>query len=164
MLRYFLISLMLFGSIVFNLSAYELAIASMFRNEASYLKEWIEYHRMVGVSHFWLYNDNSTDNWKEILQPYIDVGLVEVFDWPTPHGIAYFHRQVEAFRDAVQLARGNTAWLALIDIDEFLLPMQNRSVPECLNSHFSHASAVYVNWRNFGTGSTYVPKGEPILF
>jgi len=164
MIHFFLIILIFVLSTVFNLSAYELAIGSMFRNEAPYLKEWIEYHKMVGVSHFWLYNDNSTDNWSEVLQPYIDAGLVEVFDWPTPPGTAYFHRQVEAFRDAVQHARGNTTWLALIDIDEFLLPMQNRSVPECLNSYFSHASAIYVNWRNFGTGGVYLPQGEPILF
>lgn len=164
MLRFFLIALTFVMSAVFNLSASELAIGSMFRNEAPYLKEWIEYHKMVGVSHFWLYNDNSTDNWSEVLQPYVDAGLVEVLDWPTPPGGAYNHRQVEAFRDAIQHARGNVAWLALIDIDEFLLPMLNRSVSECLNAHFSHASAIYVNWRNFGTGGVYLPKGQPILF
>ncbi len=63
-----------------QLIGYELGIASQFRDEAPYLKEWVEYHRMVGVDHFWLYNNSSIDNWEEVLQPYIDEGLVEVFD------------------------------------------------------------------------------------
>ncbi len=147
-----------------NLSAYELAISSMFRNEAPYLKEWIEYHRMAGVEHFWLYNDNSTDHWQEVLQPYIDSGLVEVTYWPTPVGTSWVTNQVDSFRDAIKRAQGNTQWVALIDIDEFLVPMKGRSIPECLKNYFSNASAVYVNWRNFGTGGVYVPQGEPLLF
>lgn len=35
---------------------YELAIATIFKNNAPFLKEWIEYHRMQGVKHFYLYN------------------------------------------------------------------------------------------------------------
>ena len=31
---------------------YEFAICTIFKNNASYLKEWIEFHRMMGVEHF----------------------------------------------------------------------------------------------------------------
>ena len=34
------------------LLSYELAIVAIFRDEAFYLKEWIEYHRMAGVDRF----------------------------------------------------------------------------------------------------------------
>ena len=44
---------------------YELGIVAIFRNEAKNLREWIEYHRLAGVEHFWLYNHGSTDNWNE---------------------------------------------------------------------------------------------------
>ncbi|MES2200318.1 MAG: glycosyltransferase family 92 protein [Chlamydiota bacterium] len=164
MFRVFFAVLALLGGIASNLSAYELAIGSMFRNEAPYLKEWVEYHFAAGVEHFWLYNDNSTDNWQEVLQPYIESGIVEVTYWPTPPGSYYTPTQVEAFKDAIKQAQGNTTWVALIDIDEFLVPMQGRSIPRCLNKYFSNASAIYVNWRNFGTGGVYIPQGEPILF
>jgi hypothetical protein len=156
--------LWLIGSLASSLSAYELAIATMFRNEAPYLKEWIEYHRMAGVEHFWLYNDKSTDNWQEVLQPYIEQGIVDVTYWPSPPGPSYTSTQVEAFKDGIKRARGNTKWIALIDIDEFLLPMQDRNIPECLENHFAGVSAIYVNWHNFGTGGVYIPQGEPILF
>ncbi len=60
---------------------YELGAACIFKDCASLLKEWIEYHRMVGVEHFWLYNNSSTDNYAEILKPYIKEGIIELFDW-----------------------------------------------------------------------------------
>lgn len=143
---------------------YELSIASIFRDEAPYFKEWIEYHRMVGVEHFWLYNDTSTDNWQEVLKPYIDEGIVEVIDWPVPNPWVYVCYQFESERDALKRAKGKSKWLALIDIDEFILPMEDKNIPECLTNHFSEASGVYMNWLNFGTGGVFLPLDEPVLF
>ena len=37
---------------------------------------------MVGFSKLVLYNDGSTDNYKEILRPHIDAGYVELIEWP----------------------------------------------------------------------------------
>ncbi len=48
---------------------YSITICGIFKNEASYLKEWIEYHEMIGIEHFYLYNNNSDDNYRDILQP-----------------------------------------------------------------------------------------------
>ena len=41
---------------------YNLSICAIFKNEAKYLKEWIEYHRIFGVDHFYLYNIGSRDS------------------------------------------------------------------------------------------------------
>ena len=61
---------------------YYLSIATIFRNEAPYLKEWIEYHLMMGVDHFYLYNNMSEDNYLEVLNPYIEHDIVTLVDWP----------------------------------------------------------------------------------
>ena len=45
---------------------YEVAICLIFKNEAAYLKEWIEYHRLLGVERFYFYDNESNDNTKEI--------------------------------------------------------------------------------------------------
>lgn len=161
-MKFILLYCLLFGSLVQNLVAHELAIVSMFRNTAPYLKEWVEYHHMIGVDHFWLYNDASTDNWEEVLRPYIKKGIVEVFYWPAGKP-DWVPRQMEAFRDGIRRGVGTTKWVALIDQDEFILPMQDRSITECLKKHFSKAPAVYVNWRNFGTNGICVPRGLPLL-
>lgn len=152
--------LLLFSS----LCGYELSVAAIFKNEGPYLKEWIEYHRMVGVEHFWLYNDQSEDEGLSILQPYIQEGVVEVIDWPVSDLAAFIARQNEAYSDALKKAKGKTAWLALIDLDEFMLPMRDRTITECLYTRFPHAAAVFMNWRLFGTGGVTTTQGEPILF
>lgn len=46
------------------------------RNEAPYLHEWIEYHRMIGFEAFLLMNDNSTDDTQCILDAYAEKGIV----------------------------------------------------------------------------------------
>ena len=36
---------------------YYCSICAIFRDEGTYLKEWIEYHRIIGIDHFYLYNN-----------------------------------------------------------------------------------------------------------
>lgn len=144
--------------------SYELGVITLFRNEARYLKEWIEYHRMLGVDHFLLYNDRSTDNWEEVLKPYIDAKLVEVIPWYKPEATPLFPTwQVNAYKDGFARSKENTKWLAFIDIDEFIVPKKNATILECLNEFFPSASGVYMCWRNFGTSGAYVDPGKPIL-
>ncbi len=142
---------------------FQLSVATMFRDEAPRFVEWIEYHRMVGVEHFWLYNDRSTDNYAEVLKPYIEDGTVEVFNWVPSSNVSYISNQVSVCRDALKKAKNSTEWFAFIDIDEFLLPVQEKTVTECLNKHFSQAAGIYVNWHHFGTGGIFLKDGESML-
>lgn len=64
---------------------YRISLCLIFKNEAPFLKEWLDYHLTVGIDHFYLYNNNSDDNFKDILQPYIEKGLVTLVDWPYEH-------------------------------------------------------------------------------
>ncbi len=41
---------------------HEFAIAAIVKNEGRYLREWIEFHRLVGCTKFYIYDNNSTDN------------------------------------------------------------------------------------------------------
>jgi hypothetical protein len=144
-----------------------LGIVTMLRNEGPYLVEWIEYHRLVGVSRFWLYDNGSTDDGLRRLQPYIAKGVVELTPWPTvdnpPRRRERIIRQLNAAKDGFRKARGKVEWVTHLDVDEFLLPMQEHDVPSCLKKHFSEASGVYVNWRMFGTSGVTVPLGDPLL-
>ena len=59
-----------------------LTIATMMKNERRWLREWIEFNTMMGADHFILYDNGSEDLPLEILQPYIDKGLVTFIPWP----------------------------------------------------------------------------------
>src|SRR5262249_44733634 len=77
-------------------------------------EEWLTFHQGIGVTHFFLYNNFSTDPFREVLAPWIARGLVSLFDWPVPTG------QVAAYRHCVRRAWSDCRWIAFIDIDEFL--------------------------------------------
>lgn len=151
----YIFACLLFVSSIFG-SDYTLSVCAIFQNEAPYMKEWIEYHKIQGVEHFWLYNNNSSDEYLEVLDPYIKSGSVELIDWPhTPETNDWkqfsFTIQPGAYRDGLERARNVSKWLALIDIDEFLVPLKDKSIVCCLEERFKDEKGLYIRWLTFGT-------------
>ncbi len=125
---------------------YNISICGIFKNEASFLREWITYHEIIGVEHFWLYNNNSSDNYQEILQPFIDRGLVTLIDWPYDQG------QISAYHDFYEHYRHQTQWYTFLDIDEFFVPKYEMSLLDWLkHSGLDRFPALLIYWRMFGT-------------
>ena len=58
-----------------------LTACTIYRDDAAYLAEWIEFHRLVGVERFFLYDNGSTDHHREVLAGYVAEGLVTVQEW-----------------------------------------------------------------------------------
>ena len=75
---------------------YELGLAAIIKNEAPYIVEWIEYYKLLGVEKFWLYSNNSSDNIKEVLAPYISDGCVKL------RYLGGEKRQHDAYNDAIE--------------------------------------------------------------
>ncbi len=150
----------------FSLSAsdefkYKLSIGTIFRDEAPYLREWIEYHRMLGVEHFYLVNHLSKDNYKKVLQPYIDAGIVDLMQCHTEIGEkSWFSIQVGANCEIISHAVDETYWLAIVDTDEFLVPMQEDNLITFLEEYDDFAGLV-INWQMFGTSQVErIKSGE----
>ena len=124
---------------------YKVVICAIFKNEAPYLREWIEFHRIVGVEHFYLYNNNSTDNYLEILAPYINAGLIDLIDWPKQQS------QMEAYSDCVERFKVDCRWIGFIDLDEFVLPIDDDTIYDFLSRFEKTAGAVVLPWQQFGS-------------
>lgn len=143
---------------------YELAICAIFQDEDRFLDEWINHHVRHGVQHFWLYNNNSTDAYRIVLHPYIESGLVELIDWPSsPQEKEWEHFcfviQPGAYNDGINRAKHKAKWLAIIDTDEFMLPMKG-SMHDLLRK-YRKEKAIALQWACFGTSNVdYCPSGE----
>jgi hypothetical protein len=98
--------------------ATEIAIATLFYNEADYLKEWIEFHLMVGVDRFYLYDNGSTDGFQSVLDHHVRRNQVVVVPW-APF-LLKGNTQLLAFAHAACNCSPTVRWLAFVDIDEFL--------------------------------------------
>ena len=92
------------------------------KNEGPYLKEWLEFHLMTGVEHFYLYDNNSDDETIEILKGYIQRGIVSYQFWPDHPG------QLKACMHTLTNYKNDSFWIAFIDLDEFIIPVEMNSI------------------------------------
>lgn len=129
---------------------YDLCVCSIFKDEAPYLKEWIEYNKLIGVQHFYLINNDSTDNYLDVLSPYIDSDEVTLVNWSGGHGDWCYKVQGPALLGGVDYFIGIAKWVAIIDIDEFIVPIEHDTLTRFLKDYEDYA-AVVVNWQNYGT-------------
>ena len=102
------------------------------KNEAPWLKEWIDYHHnILGATRFYLYNNESTDHYQKILAPYIKKGLVELIEWKSCEenkvvnppscwqaASPWDDYQAGAYNDCLKKrALRKARWVAVIDIE-----------------------------------------------
>ena len=110
-----------------NLFPYNLAVMAMMKNEEPYLKEWLDYHLLAGVNHFYIYDNESNDTTKKVLQPYIDADIVTYTPFPGKDN------QLLAYNDALQRFKFESRYMAFIDVDEFMFPKAHLSLTKFIN-------------------------------
>lgn len=156
-LLFFLLPICLWGQFIREKQnerfPYYISACAMFQQEGRFLKEWIEYHKLQGIEHFYLYNNGSTDDYLSVLAPYIESGEVELFWWPSNPNEDWTPHQKRAIRDAVERASISSFWLTILDIDEFIVPTEHGSLREFLEEHEHGCSQVLMMWRFFGTNN-----------
>jgi len=96
---------------------YKLSIGAMFKNESHSIREWIRHYIHHGVEHFYLINDNSTDNFMDQIKEYIDLNLITLFNVDEPY---YLGRQRKLYNKHILPIVKETQWLLMIDLDEYV--------------------------------------------
>jgi glycosyltransferase involved in cell wall biosynthesis len=111
---------------------------------------------MVGVQHFYIYDNESTDGLEQKLQKYIQDGIVTYIYWSGKY------QQMTVYNHAVSHFQYDTKWLAIIDGDEYIVPVKEGTlVPQILDEietmyrNYQYQSycvgGVGVQWRVYGT-------------
>ena len=117
---------------------YQVSICAIFKNEAKYLKEWIEFHRIIGVEHFYLYNNNSDDNYLDVLKTYVEQGIVDLIEWPFAQG------QISAYRHCVKNDPLPQATRMNIEV------IRRKLAPLCIFAGKSYPSAAHHHHKSGG--------------
>ena len=124
---------------------YNLSVMSIFKNETMNLKIWIEHYLWQGVEHFYLIDNDSTDDPLNILQEYIDNGIVTYYFKPEKHQQPQHYRYVfdnEGLKD-------KTKWLCICDLDEFFFGTQQKLVYTI--NEFDNYDVIYTNSFFYGS-------------
>lgn len=155
-----------------NKKKYTLSICAIFKDEAKYLKEWIEYHRLVGVDHFYLYNNGSKDIYNTVLNPYIHADIVTLVQWPDycyrslleEEGFQWsLSTQIPAYENAAKfMAIHETKWLVCLNVDEFLVPSEKDKLSEILEQYDEYP-AVILSTEFFDSSKDVLPRRKLLI-
>lgn len=126
------------------------------KDENSYLPEWISFHRLIGVEHFYVYDNESSIPVEQTLAPEISKGFVTMRKFPG-RGI-----QLPVYHECLKEFGTDSRWMAFIDDDEFLFSPNSDDIRAILEP-FEKFGGLCANWLVFGSsGHTQRPAGLQI--
>ncbi|CAN0142574.1 unnamed protein product [Ectocarpus sp. 12 AP-2014] len=128
-----------------------------------FLPEWIAYHYAIGVDEMTIYDDESNDDTVEILQPFVDAGIVTYVlertgHWQnqmTPLNLCLEEHMVRRLGD-----NDAPRWLLFHDTDEYIVPVDKSvTIAQALDKH-SSTCCVRVPRVTYGAGGhDEMPQG-----
>lgn len=125
--------------------SYYLVVVATFKNESLSLPLWIDHYLWQGVDHFYLIDNGSTDDSKNVLNEFIDQGIVTYRYLPERHAQVKHYRQI----CQEESLSTKTQWILVCDIDEFFFGV-HRPLADTLR-HMEQHPIIQSNWLMFGT-------------
>ena len=122
---------------------YFLSLCVIIKDESN-LIEFILYHWLIGVEHFYLYDNESNPSLKNILNHYIFKKICTIIYFPGK-GV-----QMNAYNHCLKTYGEKTKWLGIIDGDEYIFPKKHYSLRDFL-SEYDNYHAIGINWILYGT-------------
>lgn len=131
-----------------------LAVCAIFRDESPYLAEWLTHYELQGVERFYLYDDRSADDPEHVLRPWLDRGRV-VLERVPPRN----RRKQYAYEHCLAAHRGDSRWIAFLDIDEFAFPGAAAGTLADVLTRFEDVPGLGVNSLCYGSSDFDRPPG-----
>lgn len=129
----------------------------MFKNEKRYLQEWIDFHLLNGFEHLYMYDNGSNDNPLEIIQKYVDKGVVTYTKWEVfpPRFSAREHYWKNYYNESY--------WTAFLDIDEFLFCVDPNVKFIDKIKEYEDFPGIEVNWYCYGDSNNKNYEDKPVI-
>ncbi len=125
------------------------AIVGIVKYEGPFVEEWVAYHRLLGADHFYLYDNDGEAPLASVLRDHRE--YVTVIPWAGEHeDLPGRNKQTKAYEHS--LGRVREAWIAFIDVDEFIVLRQHVNLQEFLGGFgdIGDIGAVRLTWHLFG--------------
>jgi len=121
-------------------------------DENDYLQEWLDYHILIGVERFYIYDNGSRIPLENSLREYVTKGLVIL------HHIEGRKMQLAAYDHCLHTYGENNKWVGFIDADEFLVPKTGKDLAEFLKDYDAFGGLA-VNSLFFGSNGRKTKTG-----
>ncbi|MCD7879372.1 MAG: glycosyltransferase family 2 protein, partial [Candidatus Gastranaerophilales bacterium] len=122
-----------------------------------YIQEWIEYHKLIGFSKFYIYDNDSDDNLEETLKKYINDETVVYCKFSGKC------MQLAAYQHAIENYKNENRYMAIIDLDEFIVSPDEENLLNILKNMEEKKKdfgGLAINWCMYGSsGHKQKPRG-----
>ncbi|XP_072035967.1 uncharacterized protein [Amphiura filiformis] len=133
---------------------YFLTMCTMTKDMDRYVPHWLDYHKMMGVEHVYIYDNSRKSILARTTRKHIKSGFLTIIPWSHKHSPTktYLEVQVASENDCMWRHKHISHWMMKIDVDEFLQPLDpNRpTIPDYLkdrNLDLDHLGSVRIqNW------------------
>ena len=119
-------------------------VCSICKNENLYIKEFVEYHHLLGVNKIIIY-DNNDINGEEIIKPleyYIKKKYVDIID---VRGLSSI--QIPIYNFCYQNNKNIYDWITFLDLDEYIYIKNNETFNNFIyNESFEKCELIFLNW------------------
>jgi hypothetical protein len=125
---------------------HNLSLIAIFKNESHILKEWIEHYINEGVDNFYLIDNDSEDNYIDILKPYVDKNIVDIIVDTKKHAQNELYNKY--FLEKIKTDK----WVIVCDLDEFIYSRNGyNKISDYLDTIPENINQVYTCWKMFGS-------------
>ena len=109
----------------------EIVLTTMVKNEDNYIRQWIEYHLLIGFTKFIIYDnaksincryqsDETSSDLANVLDKYIQLGQVILVEWNCPKAIKCVTTGQYVQQNHSLLNFKSARYMAFFDIDEYI--------------------------------------------
>jgi hypothetical protein len=133
---------------------YFLSLCCIIKNE-DYLEEFLIFYMILGVEHFFLYDNESTIPLKKRLHQSIFKEKCTIIDFPGKC------KQLDAYEDCLKKTKLLSTWLIIVDADEYIFPKKCFNLREFLRDYKNY-QAIGINWIMFGSNN-HIEKQQGFL-
>ncbi len=151
-----------------------LSLATLFKDEVRFLKEWLDYNQVLGVDHFYLYDNNSKDREGvcRVLEPYVHKGIVTHLLWDYPYKVpdefnSWRYTQRAQMHHALYKYGDLCRWMLFVDVDEYVYPVapDQRSILPIIRMYEDRkdVAALLLNCMQFGNSGYQVIPDGPVI-
>ncbi|MDL2272336.1 glycosyltransferase family 92 protein [Desulfovibrio sp. OttesenSCG-928-I05] len=135
---------------------YYLALCCIAKDEDLYLKEWLTYHALIGVEHFYIYDNMSRTPIQELLQDFADSSRVTV------RRVSGKAIQRTAYQDCLETFGPSCVWLGFIDVDEFICLREGNDL-RALLPEFEQYGGLSIPWDIFSSSGHDARPDGPLI-
>lgn len=148
----------------YNFYRNDCAICCIGRLENDYIREFVEYHKNLGIKQIFLYDTNNDleENFIDVIGDYIKSNYVVIIKWT--YSLYGPQKEVlEAYNDFIEKYSYMFDWCAFLDIDEHIKLYKHNTINEYLNnSKFNSAPVILLNWLTMDDNDLIYYEKKPL--